>query len=102
MKSTNEIYEKAGKFEFGDIIITINSPKETITKLFHVDNEDWEHVCIVHANRLPEYEELVRLKEEGWNNSEIAIQVHPPKAEYVNNLENALHLWRYKFIDPKN
>lgn len=102
MKSTNEIYEKAGKFEFGEIIITINSPKETITKLFLVDNEDWEHVCIVHANRLPEYEELVRLKEEGWNNSEIAIQVHPPKAEYVNNLENALHLWRYKFIDPKN
>lgn len=41
MKSTNEIYEKAGKFEFGDIIITINSPKETITKLFRVDNEDW-------------------------------------------------------------
>jgi len=29
-----------------------------------------------------------------WNDDEAVIQIHPPKSEYVNFLENCLHLWK--------
>ena len=29
-----------------------------------------------------------------WKEDECVVQFHPPKSEYVNNLEHCLHLWK--------
>ena len=38
---------------------------------------------------------MCRIKEIFFKDDESVIQIHPPKDEYVNNMPNCLHLWRY-------
>jgi len=54
----------------------------------------WEHVSINRWDRTPTWEEMCELKEIFWRDDEAVMQIHPPKSEYVNNLEHCLHLWR--------
>lgn len=54
----------------------------------------WEHVSICPKNRTPDWDEMCMLKEMFWNEDETVMQLHPPKANYVNNMRNCLHLWR--------
>lgn len=42
----------------------------------------------------PTWDDMVWLKNLIWREDEAAIQIHPPAAEYVNNVSNCLHLWR--------
>lgn len=63
-------------------------------------NEDgMEHVSISHRNprKLPTWNDMAKLKDMFFRPTEMAVQLHPPEAEYVhsvNGLENVLHLWR--------
>lgn len=62
------------------------------------DGEGWEHVS-VHVNdcgrnRTPTWNEMCEVKSLFWDESDCVIQYHPSKAEYVNNHEHTLHLWR--------
>lgn len=54
----------------------------------------WEHVSICPKNRTPYWDEMCMLKEMFWDEDETVMQLHPPKANYVNNMRNCLHLWR--------
>ena len=55
----------------------------------------WEHVSVApYRNILPSWEDMCIIKDIFWNDDEAVIQIHPPKAEYVNNKRNCLHLWR--------
>lgn len=56
----------------------------------------WEHVSVSpFAKRiLPSWDDMCVLKDMFFKDDEVAIQIHPPKADYVNNKENCLHLWR--------
>ncbi len=56
----------------------------------------WEHVSVApFARRLtPSWDDMCLIKEIFWKDEEAVIQIHPPKAEYVNNVPNCLHLWR--------
>lgn len=56
----------------------------------------WEHVSVSpFAKRItPEWSDMCKVKEIFWNDDEAVIQIHPKKADYVNNVENCLHLWR--------
>lgn len=56
----------------------------------------WEHASVSPAKRsyTPTWDDMCFLKDLIWNDDEAVIQVHPPKAEYVNNMPNCLHLWR--------
>lgn len=54
----------------------------------------WEHVSIDGRTRMPTWDEMCDLKDMFWNDDECAVQYHPPKSEYVNNLKYCLHLWR--------
>jgi hypothetical protein len=56
----------------------------------------WEHVSVAPFKRryVPGWDDMCKLKELFWNDDEAVIQIHPPKEEYVNNLQNCLHLWR--------
>ena len=63
--------------------------------------EGWESVAMVDYDHIPEYEEMVKLKDQYWEKDEVVFQVHPARSEYVNDLENMLHLWRYMLIAPR-
>ena len=101
MKIISEI-QKIVDIERGIIKEIDFTSKQIAIKSFVIDNVDWEHVAITHENSIPEYEELVKLKEEAWQTSDIAMQVHPPKSEYINEAQYTLHLWRNKCISKRN
>ena len=56
----------------------------------------WEHISVAPYKRryVPTWEDMSKLKELFFKDDEAVIQIHPPKAEYVNNMPNCLHLWR--------
>src|SRR5215218_9591845 len=45
----------------------------------------WEHVSVSTPYRTPTWEEMCRVKELFWDDTETVVQFHPPKASYVNN-----------------
>ena len=55
----------------------------------------WCHVSVAPYKRniIPDWHSMCMIKDIFWNEDEAVIQVHPPKNQYVNNLENCLHLW---------
>ena len=56
----------------------------------------WDHVSVAPLKRsaIPSWEIMCKVKEIFFYDTEAAIQIHPPEAEYVNNMSNCLHLWR--------
>jgi hypothetical protein len=54
----------------------------------------WEHVSISTKRRIPNWEEMCFVKDLFWYDNEAVMQLHPPKADYVNYEPNCLHLWR--------
>jgi hypothetical protein len=61
----------------------------------------WEHVSIspIRRSYTPSWDDMCRLKDVFFKDDEAVIQIHPPKAEYVNNMPNCLHLWRCTYKD---
>jgi hypothetical protein len=59
----------------------------------------WEHVSVsvvTHkGTRLPTWNEMCRVKDLFWEDTETVVQFHPPKADYVNTHPHVLHLWRH-------
>lgn len=62
------------------------------------DGRAWLHVSVSHRRRLPNWRELVAIKELFLGDRE-AYQVLPPKARYVNIHPNVLHL--FALLDEK-
>lgn len=56
----------------------------------------WEHVSVSpeHKRVTPSWDDMCKIKALFFRENETAIQIHPPKEEYVNNMPNCLHLWR--------
>ena len=56
----------------------------------------WEHVSVrPYQKRItPSWDDMCKIKEIFFRDDECVVQYHPPKSEYVNNVENCLHLWR--------
>lgn len=58
----------------------------------------WDHVSVSpYKKRItPEWDDMCILKAIFFKDDEAVIQIHPPKDQYVNNMPNCLHLWRYQ------
>ena len=58
----------------------------------------WDHVSVSPFKHriVPTWEDMCKLKEIFFRDDEAVIQIHPVKSEYVNNMPNCLHLWRYQ------
>ena len=56
----------------------------------------WEHVSVapVRNDLIPTWKDMCILKDVFWNDNEEVHQVHPKKSDYVNLVDNCLHLWR--------
>jgi len=61
----------------------------------------WEHISVSPSQKriTPSWDDMVRIKDMFWNDDEAVIQIHPAKADYVNNMPNCLHLWRCYYKD---
>ena len=57
----------------------------------------WEHCSVSPSkkNTIPTWDDMCMIKDLIFKEDEAVIQIHPPKDEYVNNMPNCLHLWRY-------
>lgn len=62
--------------------------------------DGWEHVSAKATSlnrrklRTPSWKEMAFLKDVFWDDSDVVMQLHPAKSNYVNNHPNVLHLWR--------
>lgn len=56
----------------------------------------WDHVSVapIQARLIPTWGQMCKVKDIFFRDNESVIEIHPPKAEYVNNMKNCLHLWR--------
>lgn len=56
----------------------------------------WEHVSVApYQKRItPSWDDMCRIKEIFFKEDECVVQYHPPKSQYVNNMQNCLHIWR--------
>ena len=56
----------------------------------------WEHVSMAPYKHsyVPSWADMCKLKEMFFGPDEWVVQFHPPESEYVNNMQNCLHLWR--------
>lgn len=56
----------------------------------------WEHVSVAPFKKriTPSWDDMCRVKEIFFKDTEDVIEIHPRKEEYVNMVENCLHLWR--------
>jgi len=61
----------------------------------------WEHASVAPFRKsyTPTWDDMCFLKGLIWDEDEVAIQVHPSKADYVNNMPNCLHLWRCTYTE---
>ena len=57
----------------------------------------WEHISVSPKKKsvTPSWDDMCLIKDIFFEETEAVIQIHPPKAEYVNNMPNCLHLWRW-------
>lgn len=63
------------------------------------DGAGWEHISVsAHSKKIiPSWKDMCYIKSIFFYDDEVAIQIHPRKSDYVNNVENCLHLWRCKY-----
>lgn len=56
----------------------------------------WEHVSVSPYKRhiIPSWDDMCAIKNMFFHEDEVAVQYHPAKSEYVNIVENCLHLWK--------
>lgn len=60
------------------------------------DGHGWQHVSVSIPGSTfpPSWYQMCRVKELFWGPDEWVMQLHPPKAENINNYPGCLHLWR--------
>lgn len=58
------------------------------------DQGGFDHVSICPTKRTPSWEEMCKVKDIFFYDEEECYQVFPKKSEYVNIMENCLHIWR--------
>jgi hypothetical protein len=58
------------------------------------DSAWWQHVSVSCSGRTPTWEEMCWVKNLFWDETEVVVQYHPAKQDYVNCHPNCLHMWR--------
>lgn len=54
----------------------------------------WDHVSVSTENRCPTWEEMELIAKLFFNDDEVAMQLHVPKTDHINNHPYTLHWWR--------
>ena len=59
-----------------------------------MDGEPWDHVSVSCERRCPWWMEMCWVKDQFFEESELVVQYHPPKQDYINKHDYVLHLWK--------
>ena len=59
----------------------------------HADGREWLHISLSKIASVPTYEDLNLCRRLFLGEDKYAVQIWPPRKEYVNVHENCLHLW---------
>ncbi len=86
---------------FGWFMIPSNKDGRMIAVQADATHNEWEHISCSMRNRCPTWEEMCYLKNLFWDESQIAVQFHPAKEDYVNVAKFCLHIWVYKGFMPR-
>ena len=80
-------------------VIKINGWRGSV--IWSRDDGNWEHVSVSpdDPNLIPSWEDMCTIKDIFWGDEEDVIQFFPKKSEYVNLVNNCMHLWRPR--DPE-
>ena len=85
----------------GDTYSTeISMPRWSGSVVFGFNEGGWEHVSVSpYGGKMPTWDDMCTIKDIFWEDEEAVIQIHPKKSEYVNIVDNCLHLWRNKEME---
>lgn len=67
---------------------------------WELDGRRWLHLSMSHPNRLPTWSELVQAKEAFMGKDSRAVQILPPRSEWVNIHAYTLHMFVCLDGDP--
>lgn len=85
---SDESYGNNGAFAL------LSAQTNRILNIIASDGEGWEHVSVSLNNRTPNWNEMTFAKNVFWDDSDLVVQFHPPKSEYINCHSFCLHMWR--------
>jgi len=95
---TGTLYENNPGDKFGYFVVPASKANGRALKIIAVDGQDtgWEHVSVSlwQDKRCPSWAEMCMVKDLFWNESELVVQFHPAKADYINRHPGCLHMWR--------
>jgi hypothetical protein len=60
---------------------------------------EWDHVSVSLPDRCPTWDEMCFVKNLFFSESDVVIQYHPAKKDYINNHPYCLHLWKCNVQD---
>ena len=72
----------------------VNPTKSQELGIIVSDGEGWDHVSVSTQARCPTWQEMCWVKDLFFSSSEVVIQYHSAKRDYVNNHPYCLHLWK--------
>ena len=72
---------------------------QQISNLMIKENTPYGGYGIYFKQRKPYASVIWSLKDDFFRDDEVVVQFHPAKEQYVNNLQNCLHLWRCQSDD---
>lgn len=68
-------------------------------KVVASSGEGWDHVSVSRKNRCPNWPEMDHVKRMFFKDDEVAIQLHVPPRDHINQHNYCLHLWRPQLKD---
>jgi hypothetical protein len=86
------------KYSGGQVILPCDTPG-TKLQVIHAADAGWDHVsaCVLGRRggvRVPNYNEMQKIKLLYFKPDEIAVEYHVPTAKHINHNPHVLHLWR--------
>lgn len=85
----------------GFFLVKLN--RGQIVRVIASDGHGWDHVSVSRSDRVPTWDEMCQVKDIFFDQDDVVVQFHPAKADYVNNHQYCLLLWRWqggKFPTP--
>lgn len=70
------------------------TPLKVLCAPFDHPFNGWEHVSVSLPKRCPTWEEMSFVKDLFWDETEVVVQFHPAKKDYINTHPFCLHLWK--------
>jgi hypothetical protein len=58
------------------------------------NDDGWDHISVSLSDRTPSWDEMEFVKNLFFERDEVAMQLHVPATDHVNNHPFCLHLWR--------